>query len=162
MVPWGGDFSLINQDGVRSGPPQYRGRVLALFFGFTHCPDICSPTLARLAELRKQLGGDARDVQVLFITLDPAHDTPAQLKSFLSQFDSQFVGLTGSTQEIDSVIGDYKVSFERHQEKGVSRISHNGGIFLFDRRGKLRVFLREGMSLPLMKQDVQTLLAEPS
>lgn len=158
-VPWGGDFVLVNQDGNRTGLRQFEGKVVALFFGFTHCPDICSPTLARLADIRKHLGAEGSYLQVVFITVDPQHDTAAQLKEFLSQFDKTFVGLTGSQPEIDEVIRDYKVSFERHEERGVSGISHAGGVFLFDHHGKLRVFLREGMAANAMMHDIRVLIA---
>ena len=99
-VEWGGDFELTVHTGERVRFSDSHGKVLILFFGFTRCPDICPPTLTKLALLKKRLGEDADRVQVLFVTVDPEFDTPKQLAAFVPKFDPSFIGLTGTAYEI--------------------------------------------------------------
>src|SRR5260370_6423474 len=94
-------FDLIDAEGVPRTLRDYRGRVVVIFFGFLHCPDACPAELFKLALVMKQLGQVAAHVQVLFITLDPERDTPALLKSYVSAFDQRFMGLTGTTAQVD-------------------------------------------------------------
>jgi len=108
-IDWGGDITLTAHTGKRVSTADYRGKMLFLFFGFTNCPDICSPTLAKLAALRKALGVDAEQVQVIFVTVDPVHDTPKQLAEFLPKFDPTFIGLTGTADELAGAAREYKV-----------------------------------------------------
>src|SRR5687767_2990032 len=91
-VTWGGDFELTAHTGKRSKSSDYRGKLTVIFFGYTHCPDICAPTLVKLAQSMRALGADAERVQVFFITVDPKHDTPAQLAKFVPAFHPSFVG----------------------------------------------------------------------
>ena len=99
-MEWGGDFELTVHTGERVRFSDSHGKVLILFFGFTRCPDICPPTLTKLALLKKRLGEDADRVQVLFVTVDPEFDTPKQLAAFVPKFDPSFIGLTGTAYEI--------------------------------------------------------------
>ena len=159
-VDWGGDFSLIDHDGKTFSSQALNGKVVILFFGFTHCPDICSPTLMRLAALRKSLGQQGQALQVLFISVDPTHDTPEQLKSFLAQFDTSFIGLTGEPQQIDTVIKQYKVAVAKGEQQSLTDISHTGGVFVKDRGGRLRLYMAEDMTPAAMRDDIKRLLQE--
>lgn len=157
-VTWGGDFSLINHDGARVRASDFAGKVVLIFFGYTHCPDICSPTLTKLAAVRRALKPQEREqVQVLFVTVDPAHDTPAQLKGFIPRFDPSFVGLTGTAAEVAAVARDYKVGI--HQASG-TKVDHSGSVFIKDATGKLRAYAGETASVEAIAHDVRLLLKE--
>lgn len=165
QVAWGNDFELTAHTGERLNTGALRGRVLLLFFGYTHCPDICAPALTKLASLRSKLGEDAGLVQVLFVTVDPVRDTPSQLASFVPRFDPTFIGVTGRPAEIAAVTQDYKVAYQtapalQHVHGQAEVIDHSGGVFAKDARGRLRLYMREDTSLDDMLHDVRLLLRE--
>ena len=159
-VEWGGDFELTAHTGQRVKASDAKGKVLLLFFGYTHCPDICAPTLARLASLMQQLGPEAERVQVLFVTVDPRHDTVEQLAGFVPKFHPAFIGLTGTAREIGRVAQDYKVAYAENPQSASSQIlvDHSGGMLVKDATGKLRLLFRNGMSVNDMAHDVRLLL----
>lgn len=159
-VDWGGEFVLTDQRGKPFSSKALSGKVVVIFFGFSHCPDICSPTLVRLAKLRRRLADDAAAMQVVFITVDPEHDTPEQLKQFLSQFDSSFIGLTGNTQQIEAVIKEYKIAVDQGTEGNAATISHTGGVFVKDKSGRLRLYMAEDVGIDVMAHDLRRLLRE--
>lgn len=159
-VDWGGDFELTAHTGQRVKASDAKGKVLLLFFGYTHCPDVCAPTLARLASLLQQLGPEAQRVQVLFVTVDPKHDTVEQLAGFVPKFHPAFLGLTGTAQEIGRVARDYKVAYAENPQ-GVSSqglIDHSSGVRVKDAAGKLRLLFKSEMSVEDMAHDVRLLL----
>ncbi|MFM8990704.1 MAG: SCO family protein, partial [Alphaproteobacteria bacterium] len=100
----GGPFSLVDQDGRRVTEASYSGRALAIFFGFTHCPDVCPAALARMEELLDALGPDAARLQPLFVSVDPARDTPAALKEYVAHFSPRIVALTGTEAEVAAIL----------------------------------------------------------
>lgn len=159
-VNWGGDFTLTAHTGSRVKASDFKGKVLILFFGYTHCPDICAPTLSRLAGLMQKLGVDAERVQVLFITVDPKHDTVTQLASFAPKFHPAFIGLTGTAQEIGRVAQDYKVAYAENPKSASSQIlvDHSGGMLIKDTTGKLRLLFKNDMSAEDMAHDMRLLL----
>jgi protein SCO1/2 len=156
-VTWGKDFELTAHTGARVRSADYRGKLLVLFFGYTHCPDICAPTLAKLVQLSKALGEDSRHVQVLFISVDPQHDSPAQLKKYLAGFDPGFIGLTGTAAELGAVAADYKVYFKQAK---AGRVEHTGMLFVKDAKGRMRLLMKESAPLDDMQHDLRLLLAE--
>jgi protein SCO1/2 len=156
-VKWGKDFELTAHTGQRLRTVDYRGKVLVLFFGYTHCPDICAPALAKLAQLSKALGEDAKRVQVLFISVDPEHDSPAQLKKFLAGFDPAFIGLTGTADELGTVAADHMVFFKQDKTGG---IEHTGMLFVKGTNGRVRLLMKESAPLDDMLHDLRLLLAE--
>ena len=158
QVNWGGDFTLTAHTGETKSLADFNGKVVLLFFGYTHCPDICAPTLAKLAQVTKQLKERARDVQVIFVTVDPAHDTAAQLAGFIPRFDPRFIGMTGTSAQIAAVAADYKVAYQPGKNTG--SVDHTGSVFIKDRRGKLRLYAREDASVESIVADVERLLAE--
>jgi protein SCO1/2 len=158
-VVWGGDFVLTADSGARFDTHALRGKVQAVFFGYTHCPDICAPTLARLAQARQALGADAARLQVLFVSVDPRRDTPAQVGKFVSGFDASFVGLTGSEAEIATIAADHMAYF-RSAGKDGGRIEHSGMLFVKDARGRMRLLVRETASLDDLVHDLRLLLRE--
>lgn len=155
-IDWGGDVTLIAHTGKRVSTAEYRGKILILFFGFTNCPDICSPTLAKLAALRKTLGADAAQVQVFFVTVDPASDTAQQLASFLPKFDPTFIGLTSTADELTAAAREYKVVAA---PAGASneRFDHSGSVMVKDKAGKLRLIWRNDLSVEDMAHDLKLL-----
>ncbi len=159
-VEWGGDFELTAHTGARVKSTDYRGKVLVLFFGYTHCPDICAPTLAKLAEVVRALGPDAVRVQVVMVSVDPKHDTPAQLAGFVPKFHPSFVGLTGSEAEIAAIARDYKVAFQANPQSSAERtlIDHFGGVMVKDARGKLRVHVGNDAPVADIVHDLRLLL----
>jgi len=159
-VEWGGDFTLTAHTGNRIRASDYRGKVVVLFFGYTHCPDICAPTLTRLAAAMKQLGPDAARVQVLFVSVDPTHDTVARLAAFVPKFHPDFIGLTGSQQEIGHVAQEYKVAYQHNPKSaaGQTLIDHSGGILVKDATGKLRLLHRNEVRAEDLAHDLRLLL----
>lgn len=157
-VDWGRDFALTAHTGKPVSTTEFRGKVVALFFGYTHCPDICAPTLAKLAALRKSLGADADKLQVLFVSVDPAHDTPKALARFVVQFDPSFIGLTGKPDEIAAVTREYKIAVATSHAAAHAMIEHAGNVLVKDTDGKLRLMFKNDASVADMAHDVRLLL----
>ena len=106
------DFTLINHDGQTVTQDDYKGRWQLVFFGFTHCPDICPTTLAYMGSVLDQLGSDASQVAPLFVTVDPERDTPEVLKDYVANFHPQLIGLTGNTAQVADAAEAFKVYHE--------------------------------------------------
>jgi protein SCO1/2 len=159
-VEWGGDFSLTAHTGKVLNTESLRGKVQVIFFGYTHCPDICAPTLAKLDKAMAKLGPEAADVQVLFVTVDPRHDTVRRLAGFVPKFNSRFLGLTGLPEQIEVVAKDYKVAYGSRKAGGT--LDHFGGLLLKDRQGKVRVLLREQATVDDIVNDIRLLLRTPA
>jgi protein SCO1/2 len=132
----GGPFALTDQDGRPFSEADVLGRPFLVFFGFTHCPDVCPTTLYEMSEMLRVLGPEARQARALFITVDPERDTPAAMKSYLSSFDDRIVGLTGSPQAIDAVTKAYKVYAKKVPLKdGDYTMDHTALVYLMDKTG---------------------------
>ncbi len=157
----GRDFELTDHTGKRRTLADYRGKVVALFFGFAQCPDICPTTLSDLAQVKQQLGVDGDKFQVLFITVDPERDTQEVLAGFVPAFDSSFVALRGDKAEIDKVTKDFKVFAQKVAGKdgGNYTIDHTAATYIYDTQGRVRLFVRHGQTLSLIA-DVKQLIAE--
>jgi len=133
------DFTLIDQNGVRFQLSQLRGKVVLLFFGYTHCPDACPTTMAKLARVYKLLGRDAERVVTLFVSLDPQRDTPNVLKNYLAYFRINSIGLTGTKEEIDEVVKQYGAKYEIEQSDSAAgyHIAHSTDLYLIDQKGEM-------------------------
>ena len=158
---FGRDFELTDHTGQRRTLADYRGKVVALFFGFTQCPDICPTTLSDLAQVKQQLGSDGDKLQVLFITVDPERDTQEILASFVPAFDPSFVALRGDKAEIDKVTKDFKVFAQKVAGKdgGAYTIDHTAATYVYDTQGRMRLFVRHGQTISLVG-DIKKLIAE--
>jgi protein SCO1/2 len=133
----GGPFSLVDQNGMRRSEEDFRGRHMLVFFGFTYCPDICPTTLAILSAALEEIGPLADDIVPILITVDPARDTPEILKPYLSVFGSEFVGLTGTKEEIDNAVGAYRAFYQIVEGEGDDyTVDHSTIIYLMDAEGK--------------------------
>jgi protein SCO1/2 len=130
---------LLDFDGRPRRLADYRGRVLVIFFGFVRCPDACPAELFKLALAMKRLGPLSGQVQVLFVTLDPERDTPQILKSYVTAFDPRFVGLTGSTADIDRAAMSFYVEYARVGQGADYSIDHSTSTFVLDAHGRLRL-----------------------
>lgn len=154
---WGKDFELTAHTGQNLRSTDYQGKIQVLFFGYTHCPDICAPTLAKLVQVTKALAADAQRVQVFFISVDPVHDTPEQLKKFLAGFDPSFIGLTGSPAALAAVAADHVVFFKQAQD---GKVEHSGMLFVKDAKGRMRLLIKESAAIEDMLHDLRLLLRE--
>ena len=153
-------FKLIDTQGVPRTLGDYRGQVVLIFFGFLHCPDACPAGLFKLAQVMKQLGPVAAHVRVLFITLDPERDTPTSLKSYVSAFDPRFIGLTGTSTQVDLAASDFNVQYARVPLDDGYTIDHSTAIFLFDGVGRLRRIGTTNSAVADFVHDITTLAAE--
>jgi len=132
----GGPFRLIDQDGRAVSERDFAGEPYLVFFGFTHCPDVCPTTLMELSDVLDKLGGDAR-IGALFITVDPERDTPAELKEYLSSFNPRFKGLTGDSAAIAQVAKSYRVYLKKVPlDNGDYTMDHTALVYLMDKNGK--------------------------
>lgn len=158
---FGRDFELTDHTGKRRTLEDYRGKVVALFFGFAQCPDICPTTLSDLAQVKQQLGADGDKLQVLFITVDPERDTQEVLAGFVPAFDASFIALRGDKAEIDKTTKDFKIFAQKVAGKdgGAYTIDHTAATYVYDPEGRLRLFVRHGQTLSLVG-DVKQLIAE--
>jgi protein SCO1/2 len=154
-------FSLTDHNGKLRTLADFKGKVVVIFFGYTHCPDVCPTTLSELAVLKKALGSEAERLQVIFITLDPERDTPELMAGFVPAFDSSFLGLWGEQAVIDKVAKDFKVFAQKVPSKdGKSyTIDHTAGSYVFDDQGRIRLFVRHGQGGDGLQKDLQRLLA---
>ena len=156
---FGRDFALTDHDGRPRILADFRGKVVALFFGFTRCPDVCPTTLAELAAVMNQLGADAGGVQVLFVTLDPERDTPALLKQYVPAMHPAFLGLYGDAEAIARTAKEFKVYYQKQPASGGGySVDHTAGTYLFDRKGRLRVFAPYGQDQAALMHDLRLLL----
>jgi protein SCO1/2 len=133
----GGPFSLVNQDGQRVTERDFAGRPHLVFFGFTHCPDICPTTLQQITDVFQSMGPKGKDVRALFIAVDPERDTPAALKTYLGSFDPRIVGLTGTPEEIASVVKAFRAYARKVPSKGEGyTMEHTALVYIMDARSR--------------------------
>jgi len=160
-VDWGMDFNLIDHTGQRRSLADFHGKAVALFFGYTHCPDVCPTTLGEMAQTLKQLGKDADKVQVLLVTLDPARDTPAVLARYVPSFHPTFLGLTGTEAEVAIVAQSFKVFYQKQasDSKMGYTLDHSANTFVFDPQGRLRLMYGFGRGVAPMVHDINQLLS---
>jgi protein SCO1 len=133
----GGPFQLTDQTGQTVTEKSMQGRPSLIFFGFTHCPDVCPTTLFEISEVLKAMGKDAEGVNAYYISVDPERDTQAAMKEYLSSFDPRLKGLTGNAEEIAKVLSEYRVYAKKVPLKdGDYTMDHTALIYLMDRDGK--------------------------
>ena len=159
------DFMLTSHMGTKVSLSDYKGKLVIVLFGYTHCPDVCPTQLSDMQKLLEKLGDKAKQVQVLFITFDPERDTPKVLKEFLTFFNPTFVGLTGTKKEIAAVAKQYKAQYIKR--KSLSRpgyfFGHSSVVYLIDQEGQLFSVYLELMedpkfTLDKMADDIQQLI----
>jgi protein SCO1/2 len=156
----GPDFRLTDHNGKERTLADFRGKAVALFFGYTHCPDVCPTTLSDMANAVKLLGPDGQRVQVIFVTLDPKRDTPELLKSYVPAFNPTFLALYGDAPATAKVLKDFKIyAAERPGKTPESyTVDHSAQSLVFDTRGKLRLMLPYGTPGDKIASDLKILL----
>lgn len=155
------DFALQGSHGKTLKLSETRDKVVVLGFGFSHCPEICPTTLANLSRVMKNLGDDANGVQVVYITVDPERDTVARLQEYMAIFNPNFIGLTGSADELAAIRREYGILIEREMHKdGNYEVHHSSYLYLIDRQGLLRALVPYGKTVADITHDLQILLQE--
>jgi protein SCO1 len=153
------ELSLAGSDGSEVTLARYRGKIVLLTFGFTHCPAVCPTTLATLAQARNGLGEAADQVQVIFVTVDPARDDAAHMRDYLAAFDPGFIGATGAPEALAGVRRSYGVTAVRQGSGPDYAMAHSSSIFLIDRAGRLRAMMPFGHDARDFVHDIKLLLA---
>jgi protein SCO1/2 len=154
-------FALTDHTGKPRTLADYKGKVVVVFFGYTQCPDVCPTTMAEMAGVMQKLGPQADQVQVLFITLDPERDTQPLLASYVPAFDKRFVGLYGTPEQTAKTAKEFKVFYSKvpGTSPGSYTIDHTAGSYVFDKDGRLRLFIRHGGGADAIVHDVRQLLS---
>ena len=156
----GGNYTLETGSGKPFTDASLAGAPTMLFFGYTHCPDVCPTTMADLAAALKLMGDRASEVQVLFVTVDPERDTQEILSQFVPSFNPTFVGLYGSPEQTAETAKNFKIFYEKQVDPGKSgyTIDHSAGVYAFDKQGKIRIYLKFGQKPEELAHDLGTLL----
>ncbi|TCV91292.1 protein SCO1/2 [Luteibacter rhizovicinus] len=144
------DFRLTDDNGHAVTGADYKGKVVLMYFGYTHCPDVCPLTLTQLHVVMQRLGAPADDARILFVSVDPARDTPEIMHAYVNAFDKRAVGLIGSERDTEALAKRYRSAFTREPDRGDGAydVSHSSAIYIFDRDGKARL-----LATPSAAQD---------
>ena len=158
---FGTNFGLIDVDGKLRTLADYQGKAVVMFFGYTHCPDVCPTTLIEMQEVMRLLGPQAAKVQVIFVTLDPERDTSEVLKLYVPAFNPSFIGLRPANEEaLNRLTKEFKIYYKR--VPGLSpntyTIDHTAGSYVFDPKGQLRLYIKHGQGPEVLAQDLKTIL----
>ena len=155
------DFGLPDAEGKPRRLADFRGKVVVVFFGYLHCPDVCPTTMAELAQVKQLLGPDGARVQPVFITIDPERDTPEQLRAYAGNFGPDFVALRGSVEETQALARSFKATFAKvpGREADSYTMDHTAGSYVFDPQGRIRLFVRYGQPVEAWVSDLKQILA---
>ena len=154
----GRELHLRDASGRERSLADFRGKVVVVSFGYTHCPDVCPMTLSNLASAVKQLGPDGSRVQVLFVTVDPERDTPQVLAEYVPAFNPGFIGLTGTPEELARVTRDFHVYASTRKEGGTYLVDHSAQIFALDPAGRMRLVFAPDTTPQVLAADLRLLL----
>ncbi|MGO4761293.1 SCO family protein [Cupriavidus sp. 2KB_3] len=159
---FGKDFALLDPSGKTRTLADFKGKDVVMFFGYTHCPDVCPTTMAELKAVMDKLGPDADKVQVLFVTVDPERDTGELLGQYVPAFDARFLGLRPADEAaLKKVTKDFKVFYAKVPGTSPNNytVDHSAGSYVFDTNGQLRLFLRHGQGPDPIAHDLKLLLS---
>lgn len=154
-------LELPDATGRKRTLADFKGKVVVVFFGYAQCPDVCPGTLAEIADARQRLGADGAKVQPVFVTVDPERDTAAVLKEYVAGFGPDVVALRGDLEQTQAAAKGFKVYFAKVPGKGAGSytIDHTAGAFVFDREGRVRLFVRYGTGTEALVHDLKLLLS---
>jgi protein SCO1/2 len=154
------DFALTDHTGKARTLADFKGKAVLVFFGYTQCPDVCPTTMAEMASVMQQLGPQADQVQVLFVTVDPERDTQALLAQYVPAFDKRFIGLYGTPEQTAKVAKEFKVFYAKVEGSTDTNytVDHTAGTYVFDKNGKIRLFVRNGAGPEPIVHDLKLLL----
>ena len=163
-VDYGRSLELTDHTGKARRLEDFRGKAVVVFFGFTHCPDVCPTTLADAAQAMRQLGPDADRVQVLFVSVDPERDTQEALAMYVPAFDARFLGLRGDLEATRRATKEFKVYFEKRPGKTPDdySVDHSAQSYVLDPQGRLRLFVRHDRMAEDLAPDLRVLLKSGS
>jgi len=155
------DFALTDHNGKPRTLADFKGKVVLMFFGYTQCPDVCPTTMAEMAAVMKELGPQADQVQVLFVTIDPERDTQQLLAQYVPVFDPRFLGLYGTAEQTAAVGKEFKVLYVKVPGKtpGSYSMDHTAASYVFDKQGKIRLLVRPGQGPAPTVHDIKQLLS---
>jgi len=157
----GSDLAMVDQTGKLRTLADYRGKVVIAFFGFTHCPDVCPTAMAHLAQTLSLLGDQAKQVQVIMISVDPERDTPEIMGHYVTAFDPSFVGLTGTPDQLKETARSFKAYYAKvKDDQGGYSMDHSASFYLFDPKGDIRVLARPDMPAKDLAEDIKALLPQ--
>ena len=158
---FGRELALTDHTGKPRTLADFKGKVVAVFFGYTRCPDVCPTTLAEMKLVKERLGPDGDRLQVLFVTIDPERDTPELLAKYVPAFDPSFLGLYGNAEATTKTAKEFKVFYQKVSGSSPDNYSmdHTAATFIYDPQGRLRLFAKHGMGADALTQDVKLLLA---
>ena len=156
----GQDFAISDHNGQLRKLADFTGKVVVVFFGYTQCPDVCPTTMTELVEVKRLLGKDGERLQPLFITVDPQRDTPELLKAYLANFDPTFLALCPTPAQLAEVAASFKVYYKKvGDDKSLSyTMDHSAGSYVFDPKGRVRLFVRYGLGAQPLAADITQLL----
>ena len=155
-------FALPDQHGQSRTLADFAGKVVVVFFGYTQCPDVCPTSLAELAEVKKMLGSDGDKLQGVFISVDPERDTPAVMKAYMASFDPSFLALHATPDQLSELAKSFKVYFKKVEGSTPTSytMDHSAGSYVYDTKGRIRLYHRYGSGVPALAGDVKLLLAQ--
>jgi protein SCO1/2 len=159
-VDYGKTLELNDFNGRPRRLADFRGKAVVLFFGFTQCPDVCPTTLAETAQALKSLGPEAKQVQVIMVTVDPERDTPEVLKRYVTAFDPSFLGLRGDLAATERAAKEFKIYFEKRKAGDSYSVDHSAQSYVIDPKGRLRLLVRQDRISTDLAADLRTILAE--
>ena len=159
---YGRDLPLTDQFGKERSIKDFAGKAVVVFFGYTQCPDVCPTSMSELAEVKRSLGADGDKLQGIFVTVDPERDTAEMLKGYMASFDPSFIALRGTPEQLVAVAKDFKIYFKRvdGQTPTSYTMDHSAGSYVYDTKGRLRVYHRYGAGVQSLAADVRALLDE--
>jgi protein SCO1/2 len=155
------DFKLTDDTGKPVTGRSFLGQTTLVYFGYTHCPDVCPETMARLIQVMQQLGPDAKNTRIVFITVDPARDTAAALHDYVRAFDARHtVGLTGTNGAIEGIAKRYRVAYqmEKRDPSGAYDVTHSSAVYIFDTHGHARLLATESDSIDTITHDLRRVI----
>jgi protein SCO1/2 len=158
-APYGRDFHLTDPEGRARSLADYKGKAVLMYFGFTQCPDVCPTALIRAAEVKKLLGADGEKLQVIFITIDPARDTPEVIKAYTAAFDPSFIGLYGDAKRTRETADEFKAYYKAVPTGSSYTMDHSALSYVFDPQGRLRLAMRHEQTADDYAHDIRQLLA---
>lgn len=152
-------LELPDADGKPRSLAEFKGKVVVVFFGYVHCPDVCPTTMAELREVKQLMGGDGAKLQVLFVTLDPERDLAPMLKPYVQGFDPSFVALRGTPEQTAAAAKEFKVFFQKvpGDQPNNYTLDHTAGAYVFDTDGRLRLFEHYGTKPSDWLEDIRAL-----
>ena len=154
------DFTLTDMNGQTRALSSLKGKLTVVFFGYTQCPDVCPTTLSEIVQIKQALGADGEKIQAVFVTVDPARDTPEVLRAYMGNFDPSFIAFVPTPEELERVAREFKIFYRKAEGKTPTSytMEHTAGAYVYDMQGQLRLYTRYGAGPEPLLHDVRLLL----